>query len=161
MLISMIVAVSENGVIGRDGDMPWYLPDDLRWFRHMTLGKPVIMGRKTFDAIGKPLGRRHNIVLTRQKGWSVEDVTVVHSPDGALAAAGDVEEVMIIGGRAIYDLFLDRAQRLYVTRVHAVVEGEVTFEYDPAEWQVIERVYHEADDRHPYAFSHLTLKRHT
>lgn len=161
-LITLVVAVSDNGVIGRDGGLPWHLPEDLRRFKAATLGKPVVMGRRTFDSIGRALPGRHNIVLTRVAGFRAADpgVTVAHDLDAALRAAGDVPEVMIIGGAEIYALSLPRAGRILLTRVHARIEGDTGFpELDPAQWQVVAREHFPADARHPHAMTFEELQR--
>ena len=118
-MITLIVTVSDNGVIGRDNALPWHLPDDLKRFKQLTLGKPVVMGRKTFDSIGKPLPGRHNIVVTRDANYRRDGVTVVHGVDEALAAAASAPEIMVIGGADLFRLFLPRAGRVQLTRVHA------------------------------------------
>ncbi len=141
MHIALIVAMAENGVIGRDNRLPWHLPADLRHFKRLTLGKPVIMGRKTFESIGRPLPGRTNIVLTRQPGFAPAGVRVAASLDAALAMAeaqaraDGVDEVMVIGGAAVYAEALPRADRLYLTRVQLAVDGDARFpEPDPASW---------------------------
>src|SRR5262245_8417642 len=126
-IVSLIVAMAENGVIGRDNALPWRLPEDLRRFKTITMGKPVIMGRKTFESIGKPLPGRTNIVLTRDKSWSADGVSVVHSFDEAMARAGEVAEVAVIGGAELFRMALARADRIYLTLVHAEVAGDVVF----------------------------------
>ena len=161
-LITLAVAVSDNGVIGRDGGLPWHLPEDLRRFKAATLGKPVVMGRRTFESIGRALPGRHNIVLTRAAGFRPADpgVSVVHDLDAALSAAGDVPEVMIIGGAEIYALSLPRAGRILLTRVHARIEGDTVFPVlDPAEWEVVTREHFPADSRHPHAMTFEELQR--
>lgn len=133
MRIALIVAMADNGVIGRDNRLPWHLPEDLKYFKQVTLGKPVIMGRKTYDSIGRPLPGRTNIVLTRQSGFQPAGVRVVHTLDEALlvatgqARADGAEEVMVMGGAAVYAEALPRADRLYLTRVLAAVEGDARF----------------------------------
>ena len=142
MKLSMIVATAQNRVIGRDNALPWYLPNDLKYFKQTTLGKPVIMGRKTYESIGKPLPGRTNIVITRQTDYLPEGVKVVHSVAEARDLAESVclidgqEEAMIMGGAEIYTLALPDADRLYLTEVHADVDGDAYFpEYDKTEWQ--------------------------
>jgi dihydrofolate reductase len=136
--LSIIAAVAENGVIGRDGDMPWKLSTDLKRFKAITTGKPVVMGRKTFVSIGRPLPSRLNIVVTRDGGFAPDGVTVVPDLDAALAAAKDAAEVMVIGGGEIYRAFLDRADRLYITHVAATPEGDTRFpDIDPETWEAI------------------------
>ena len=131
--IALVVAAAENGVIGRAGRLPWRLPSDLKVFREITLGKPVIMGRKTFQSIGKPLDRRTNIVITRDPAFRPDNVTVAHSLEEALCAAVTAaqacgaDEIMVIGGADIFRDALDRADRIYLTRVHGTPEGDVLF----------------------------------
>ena len=120
-MISLIVAVSTNKVIGAQGDLPWRLSDDLKRFKAVTMGKPIVMGRKTWDAIGRPLPGRQNIVITRKPGYTAAGCIVVTSLEDAIATAGDAEEIMVIGGSQIYQLALPLATRLYLTRVHARV----------------------------------------
>jgi dihydrofolate reductase len=153
-VITLIVAVADSGVIGRDNALPWHLPDDLKRFKQLTLGKPIVMGRKTFESIGKPLPGRHNIVVTRDASYRREGVTVVHGVDAALQAAGDVPEIMIIGGADLFRLFLPRAGRLHLTRVHADVAGDIRWSaIDEREWRRVDHERHEPDDRHAHAFT--------
>ncbi|BCP54395.1 dihydrofolate reductase [Kaistia sp. 32K] len=136
--LSIIAAVAENGVIGRDGDMPWKLSTDLKRFKAITTGKPVLMGRKTFVSIGRPLPNRLNIVVTRDPAFAADGVTVVPELDAALAAAGAAEELMVIGGGEIYRAFFDRADRLYITHVAATPEGDTLFPpIDPGIWGTV------------------------
>ena len=160
--VTLIVAMTDDGVIGIDGQLPWRLPEDLRRFKAATLGKPVVMGRKTFESIGRPLPQRHNIVLTRQVGFSVPEpaVTVVPTLEAALQAAGDVPEVMIIGGAEIYQLALPLAQRIILTRVHANVQGDTHFSpLDPKAWRVASSESYAADERHAYSMTFEDLER--
>lgn len=160
--VTLVVAVAENGVIGREGGLPWRLPADLQRFKALTLGKPVLMGRRTFESIGRALPGRHNIVLTRQRtaGPVVAGVTVVHDWDAALAAAGEAAEVMVIGGAEIYAMALPHAQRIELTRVHARIDGDTHFpELDAATWITRHSETHAADERHPHAMTFLTLER--
>jgi dihydrofolate reductase len=160
-MISLLVAVTENGVIGRDSGMPWHLPDDLKHFKALTLAKPVLMGRKTFDSIGRPLPGRTNIVLTRTPGWSVPGVTVVPDLDAAIRAAGSVPELVVAGGAQVYALALPRATRIYLTRIHAVIAGDTRLpEIADTEWRETSRELHPIDARHPYAMSFVTLERY-
>jgi len=162
-LVSIIVATDERGAIGRGGGLPWRLPDDLKRFKSLTMGKPIVMGRKTWESIGKPLPGRHNIVITRQAGFAAPGVTVVASLDDALLAAGDVPEVCIIGGAEIYRLALPRAGLIHLTRVHAVVDADTFFpELGAGEWDEVQVEQHAADEKHVYAYSCLELqRRHT
>jgi dihydrofolate reductase len=160
--ITLAVAVADNGVIGRDGALPWRLPEDLRRFKAATIGKPVIMGRKTFDSIGRALPGRLNIVLTRQAGWLPQDpaVQVVPDLDTALAVAGEVSEVTVIGGAQVYALALPLAGRILLTEVHARPEGDAHLApFDPQVWQEITRERWPADERHACDMSFVTLTR--
>ena len=160
--ITLAVAVADNGVIGRDGALPWRLPEDLRRFKAATIGKPVIMGRKTFDSIGRALPGRLNIVLTRQAGWLPQDpaVQVVPDLDTALSVAGEVSEVTVIGGAQVYALALPLAGRILLTEVHARPEGDAHLApFDPQVWQEIARERWPADERHACDMSFVTLTR--
>ena len=149
--VTLIVAVADNGVIGRDNALPWHLPDDLKRFKRLTLGKPIIMGRKTFVSIGKPLPGRHNIVMTRDANYRGDGVTVVHGVDEAVRAAGDAAEIMVIGGAELFRQFLPVARRVHLTRVHADIDGDARWpELDPRHWRVVDRQPHDADERHAW-----------
>ncbi|MBV8972206.1 MAG: dihydrofolate reductase [Sphingomonadaceae bacterium] len=163
MLVTLVVARASNGVIGRDGGLPWHLPADLRHFKALTWAKPIVMGRRTFESIGRPLPGRHNIVLTREPGWTAEGVTVVSDLAEAIAAAaGQADarpETMIIGGAAVYAEALPLAGRVYLTEVHAEPEGDTLLPpFDPAIWAETARQDHAADGDAP-AFSFVTLER--
>ncbi len=160
MLVSCIVAADETGVIGVGNALPWHLPDDLKRFKALTMGKPILMGRKTYESIGKPLPGRTNIVLTRQSRLSIPGCIVVGSVDQAVVAAGDAVELAVIGGAEVYAQALARIDVIHLTRVHARIAGDTHF---PAlagnAWR--ERVIetHPADERHAYAFSYIELER--
>lgn len=140
MRIALIVAMSSNGVIGVDNRMPWHLSADLKRFRRITWGKPILMGRRTHESIGKPLPGRQNIVLTTNPDYRAEGCRVVHSPGEALALASDAPEIMVIGGAALYEMFLPLTQRLYLTLIHQEFPGDTCFpEIDWAEWQETQR----------------------
>ena len=156
-MISFVVARADNGVIGRDGGLPWRLSADLRHFKAVTLGKPVVMGRVTFESIGKPLVDRHNIVLTRDRDWTAAGVTVVHDLDAALAAAGE-RETMIIGGAQLYAEALPLATRIHLTEVHATPDGDTLLPAFGADWFETARDNHPADRDTP-AYSFVTLER--
>ena len=159
-MISFVVAMARNGVIGRDSTLPWRLPEDLRRFKAITMGKPILMGRKTFESIGKPLPGRTNIVLTRDRGWRAQGVVVVYSVEEALEQARDTPELVVIGGAEIYRLFMPIAERIYLTHVHADVLGDTVFpDFDPTQWVEVERCEYPADERHAYAVSFVTLER--
>lgn len=160
MRISIVVAVASNGVIGRNGGLPWHLPDDLKRFKTITMGKPLIMGRATHESIGRALPGRQNIVITRQRGYIAEDCDVVSSPGDALRAAGDADEVMVIGGGDIYAQFLRRTDRIHLTRVKTDVDGDTFFPpLDPSEWQVLEREEFPVGDAREYGFTYEMLER--
>ena len=158
--ISLVAAVAENRVIGRSGGLPWRLPDDLKFFKQLTTGHTVIMGRKTFDEVKRPLPNRRNVVISRDPSFRPDGVTVVPSLEAALALGATLEEVFVIGGGEIYRLALPSADRLYLTVVHASVEGDTTFpDFDPTAWSLDEEVFHPADERHPMSFSFRTYSR--
>jgi dihydrofolate reductase len=159
MKLSIIVASSRNSVIGLDNQLPWHLPDDLQYFKSVTMGKPIIMGRKTFESIGRPLPGRTNIVLTRDQNWSADGVMAAADLDAALALAktacaeSGVDETMIIGGEQIYRMTMAVAHRLYVTQVDAHVEGDAYFpEVDPTIWQKVEVKMPKVAAQYPYRF---------
>ena len=159
-MISLIVAAAENGVIGREGELPWRLSDDLRHFKAVTMGKPIVMGRKTWDSIGRPLPGRQNIVITRQAGFEAPGCDIVSSTEEAVAAAGDVDEIMIIGGSQVYASFLPAADRVYLTRVHAEVDGDAHFPaLDEDTWRLVSDERHAADDRNEFDYSFRLYER--
>ncbi|HEX7011702.1 MAG TPA: type 3 dihydrofolate reductase [Steroidobacteraceae bacterium] len=159
-MLSLLVAVAENDVIGRQNDLPWRLPDDLKRFKALSLGKPVIMGRRTYESIGRPLPGRTNIVVSRRPDLAIEGCIVVGSLDAAIAAAGEAPEILVIGGAEVFREALPRASRIYLTRVHAHVEGDVHFPaLSPHEWREVEVQHHPADERHAHAFSFILLER--
>ena len=162
MKIALVVAVSQNNVIGRDNQLPWHLPEDLQYFKSVTMGKPILMGRKTFDSIGRPLPGRKNIVITRDLEWDAEGVEVVHSIDDALTAGTDAcavansDEIMVIGGAQIYRDCLPIADRLYLTRVEAEIEGDAFFpDIDIKQWQKIAEKTPKEIDKYSYCFQVL------
>jgi dihydrofolate reductase len=157
--LSLIWAMDENRLIGKDNQLPWRLSADLQWFRRQTMGKPVLMGRKTFDSIGKPLPGRQNIIITRQD-IVIEGCTVVHSLHEARASAMDAEEIMVIGGAEIYTRLLSEADRLYITQIHDAFEGDTWFpEFDLSDWQEIHSEAHQSDEKNHYAYSFKILQR--
>jgi dihydrofolate reductase len=162
LIISLIVAAADNGIIGRDNALPWHLPEDLKRFKRITMGKPIVMGRKTFDSIGKPLPGRQNIVVTRDSNYHREGVTVAHSVEGAVTAAGAAQEIMIIGGADLFRLFLPSASRVHLTRVHGDVDGDVRWEPLDESWCRVAAESHPADERHSHAMTfELWEKRQT
>ena len=159
-LISIIAAVAENRAIGIHNRLPWHLPADLKYFRNKTLGHHVIMGRKNYQSIGKPLPQRTNIVITRDPGFDAPGCVVVNSIDAALAAADGDPEVFIIGGAGIYAQSLPFADRLYLTLVHHSFEGDTYFpELEWAQWKEISKEFHEPDERNPYPYTFVVLDR--
>lgn len=155
MRISLVAAMSENRIIGRDGRLPWRLRGDLRRFRQLTIGHPVVMGRKTFESIGAPLPKRCNIVLSRDANWNAADVLVASDLERAMRLAGECQELFIIGGEEVYQQALPMADRIYLTVVHATLEGDTRFpEIDLHNWTLVEDERHEADefDRFDYSF---------
>ena len=160
-MLSLIAGMANKRVIGYKNQLPWHLPADLAWFKKTTMGKPIIMGRKTYESIGKPLPGRKNIVLTSNADLILPGCEVVTSPDAAIAQAGEVDEVMVIGGALVYELFLPRAQRLYLTLVDAEIEGDAFFPdyHAVADWDVVYEQKHPADERHQYAITFQQLER--
>ena len=158
--IAFVVARDRRGVIGKDGRLPWRLPDDMTHVRELTVGKPLIMGRRTYDSIGRPLPDRTSIVLTRDASFRCDGCLVARTSEEALALAGDAPEVIVFGGAAVFADFLARADRIYLTEVDAEVAGDTYFPpLDLAQWRETERKTHPADARHPYAFAFVTLER--
>jgi dihydrofolate reductase len=166
MIVSLIAAVTKNNVIGKDNDLPWKLPDDMKYFMETTKGHPVIMGRKNFDSLPvkfKPLKDRLNIVLSRREEKFDFDVCVVHTIDDAFDKAeaeyGPDAEVFVIGGAQIYNLTIERAHKLYITEIDAVLDGDTYFPYfNKRKWLEISRRHHPADDRHAFAFDFVIYK---
>lgn len=154
MRISIIAAVAENGVIGNEGKLPWHIPEDLKFFKKVTMGKPVIMGRKTWETLLKPLPGRENIIVTSKRDFEANGAVVVHSIQSALEAANGADEVMILGGAEIYKQTLSLANRMYLTHVHQEFTGDTYFpEYDPSEWQEVKRTESvKSDDNLRYSF---------
>ena len=158
--VSLIAAMSENRVIGRGGHLPWRLPDDLKYFKQLTVDHTVIMGRRTFDEIKRPLDNRRNVVITRNKEFRPHGVTVVPSLKEALAVGATEDEVFVIGGGEIFQLALPRADRIYLTVVHARVKGDTFFpEFEGEAWVLEDEEHHEADAKHAYAFTFRTYYR--
>lgn len=160
-VISLIAAMTHDRVIGIENRLPWTLPSDMRWFRKHTMGKPIIMGRKTFESFGaKPLPGRMNIIVSRDKDYLADGCRVVHSIDEALKAAGVVEEIMVIGGASFYDQLLPHAQRLYLTYVDVDIKGDAWFpELDSNHWREVERIEKLKDENNPYDHQFVILER--
>ena len=158
----MIAAMGKNRVIGKDNDMPWHLPADLQHFKKTTLGCPIIMGRKTYDSIGRPLPGRLNIILSRNAHLEIEGCSVVNSLDDAidLAEKTDASEIFITGGAHLYNKFLEDADCLYLTLIDEEFEGDTYFpDYTQFVWKEVEREEHKADEKNPHAYSFITLDR--
>ena len=160
MTLSIVVAMDTNGVIGRDNGLPWHLPADLQHFKQTTMGKPILMGRKTQESIGRPLPGRTNIVITRDSGYRVEGCVVVNSIEAALEAAGEQDEIMVIGGAEFYRQVLSHTDTIYLTRIHETFDGDICFpELNDADWLEVERSDHAADSKNPHNYSFIRLDR--
>lgn len=159
MLISMIAAMANDKVIGKDNQMPWHLPADFAWFKRCTMGKPVIMGRKTYESIGRPLPGRHNIVISRDASLVIDGVSTVSSIEQALELVKDNEEVMIIGGGSIYQACLELASRLYITEIKADIAGDTRFPDWGTGWKESHRETYLADEKNQYDMEFVILDR--
>ncbi len=159
MIISLLVAASTNNAIGKNNQLLWHLPNDMKYFKNLTWGMTVIMGRKTFEAVNKPLPGRVNIVITRQEGWKAENVWVAKDLEDALrqAATTNCKEIFIIGGGEIYKQSIEKADKIYMTRVHAELSGDTSFPViDETKWELKENIDFAADEKHKYAYSFQT-----
>ncbi|AVF94131.1 type 3 dihydrofolate reductase [Vibrio diabolicus] len=159
MIISMIAAMADNRIIGKDNQMPWHLPADFAWFKRCTMGKPVVMGRKTYESIGRPLPGRLNIVISRDETLKIEGVTTATSIEQALDVAGDVEEVMIIGGGAIYAACLPMANKLYVTHIEAAIDGDTQFPDWGDQFKETYSETYQADEKNAYNMRFTVLEK--
>jgi len=160
VIVSLVLAMAENHVIGRAGQLPWHLPDDLQHFKRLTVDHTVIMGRKTFEEIKQPLANRRNVVISRHPDFPARGATVVPSLKEALALGATESEVFVIGGGEIFRLALPRADRLYLTLVHAKPEGDTFFpSFDLTTWALEDEVFHPADAKHAFAFSFRRYRR--
>lgn len=160
MRISAIVAMSQNRVIGKENQLPWHLPADLKHFKQITMGKPILMGRKTHQSIGRVLPGRCNVVITRDTDFQATGCVVAHSISTALAAVSYSEEVVVIGGALLYEQLLPKTERLYLTVIHQEFEGDAYFpEVDVSEWREVDRADYEVDEGNPYSYSFITLDR--
>ena len=158
--LSIIAALSDNRVIGRDNGLPWRLPADLAHFKRLTMGKPIIMGRRTWESLPGLLPHRTHVVVTRDRDYRARGGFVVHSIEEAIAFAGDADEMMVVGGATIYAQALPLASRMYLTLIHERVDGDVVFpDFEQADWRETSRERHEADARNPHAYSFVTLER--
>ena len=159
MIISMIAAMADNRIIGKDNQMPWHLPADFAWFKRCTMGKPVVMGRKTYESIGRPLPGRLNIVISRDASLFIEGVTTVTSVEQALEVAAEVEEVMIIGGGAIYAACLPMANKLYITHIEAEIQGDTQFPDWRNEFKETYSEAYQADEKNAYNMRFTILEK--
>lgn len=162
MIISLVVAAATNNGIGKEGKMPWHLPGDMKHFKNVTWGMPVVMGRKTFESLGKVLPGRKNIIITRQPDWKVPGTVAVKNIEDALFVARqtDANEVMVIGGGEIYKALFERAKRIYLTRVEAEPEADTFFPViDHTHWHLVSQKNHEADEKNAYNYSFQTWER--
>jgi len=159
-MISFIWGQDRNRLIGADNALPWKLPADMAWFKKSTMGKPILMGRKTYESIGRPLPGRTNLILTRQQELQIKGCTVVHNLEAALAAVPDADEIMVMGGAEIYALLLDQAERLYITEIDAEFKGDAWFpEFDRELWQEISRESHLPDEKNIYPYAFIIMER--
>lgn len=158
-MINIIVATDQNNVIGKDNGLIWHLPDDLKFFKQLTSGHSIIMGRKTFESIGRPLPNRNNIIITKDKQFTFEGCQVVHSLEDALHFSKNEGERFVVGGEQIYRLALPIADRIYLTRIHHSFEGDRHFPELGAEWIVVEKTEHGVDDKHAYSFTFITYEK--
>ena len=162
MIVSLLLAASENNVIGKDNQLPWHLPDDLKYFKNLTWGLPILMGRKTFDSIGKPLPGRKSIVITRDQDWHHDGVEAVHSVEEAIDKARELgaKEIFVIGGAEIFKSSLPVANRIYLTRIHHVFEGDVFFpEIDAEDWACTSERFCAADEKNAYDHTYQVWER--
>lgn len=157
-MISFVVAMDENRAIGKDNDLPWYLPNDLKHFKKTTMGKPIVMGRKTYESIGKPLPGRENIVVTRDESYKAEGTTIVHSVDEVLKM--NAEEICVIGGTEIFNMFLPAADRLYITEIHHTFEADTYFpELNDNEWKEVSRTEGIVDEKNKYPHEFVVYEK--
>jgi len=160
MILSIIAAMDRNQLIGNNNQLPWHLPADFTHFKAKTMGKPILMGRKTFESIGRPLPGRTNIVLSRNPDLQFDGVVFVHSVEGAITAAADAAEMMIIGGSTIYEMLLPQVDRMYLTYVDGEFDGDAWFPaFDRSQWQETENVLHQKDDKNAYDCRFITLEK--
>ncbi|MER3465301.1 MAG: diacylglycerol kinase [Chitinophagaceae bacterium] len=162
MVLSLLVAADENNVIGKDNKLPWHLPQDLKYFKNQTWGLPILMGRKTFESIGKPLQGRKNIVITRNKEWKHDGVTTIHTIEEAIdkAKAFDVKEIFVIGGAEIFKTTFDKADRIYLTRIHHQFEGDTHFpELTTDKFNLMQQRFCRADEKNVYSHTFQVWER--
>lgn len=158
--LCIIAAMSDNQVIGRDNQLPWRMPADLAHFKRLTMGRPIIMGRRTWESLPGLLPHRTHVVVTRDRDYVADGACVVHSVDEAIELAGDVEQVFVVGGATLYEQTIPLASRMYLTRIHRQIDGDTRFpEFDPREWDEVACERHAADERNPHAYSFVELQR--
>ncbi|WP_080845725.1 dihydrofolate reductase [Cytobacillus gottheilii] len=159
-MISLMWAMDENGVIGKDNQLPWHLPEDLKFFKRTTMGRPIVMGRKTWDSIGRPLPGRENIVITRDRQFTCDDCTVFYSLEEMLTYCSNMEEVFVIGGAEIFKQILPAADRLYITSIHETFEGDTYFpDLDLSQWTLQSREQGIKDEKNPYDYEFLIYQK--
>ena len=159
-MITLIAAAAENNALGKDNDLVWHLPDDFKRFKKLTTGHHIIMGRKTFESFPKPLPNRTLVVITRQKDYNPDGVIVVHNLEDAFAYAHDDDNAFVIGGGEIYNIAIDKATHIELTRVHSKFEADTYFpEIDESQWKLINEIFHPKDETHKYDFTYLTYVR--
>lgn len=159
-IISFIWGQDRNRLIGRNNALPWKLPADMAWFKKSTMGKPILMGRKTYESIGRPLPGRTNLILTRQTDLQIEGCTEVHSLDEAKAAVPEADEIMVMGGAEIYTLLFDQAERLYITEIDTAFEGDAWFpEFDRSQWKETFHASHQPDEKNAYPYAFIIMER--
>jgi len=160
MIISIITAMDDNRLIGKENGLPWKVPADLQFFKKVTMSKPIIMGRKTFESIGRPLPGRRNIIITRDQSFKAEGCDVVFSLESAINAVSDIDEAMVIGGANIYQQFMPKADRLYLTKISGEFEGDAWFpEINFSEWDLSEKEDHHADEKNETDYSFQVFER--
>ncbi|MGB8705025.1 MAG: dihydrofolate reductase [Gillisia sp.] len=159
-MLTIIAAAGENNELGKDSNLVWHLPDDFRRFKELTSGHHIIMGRKTFETFPQPLPDRTHIVITRRENYRKEGIITVHSSERALQICEDDRQPFVIGGGEIYKLFMDKADKIELTRVHAKFKADTFFPYiNEDQWKLVSEKFHDKDDRHKYAFTYLTYER--
>ncbi len=160
MQISIIAAIAQNNVIGRDNKLPWHIPNDLKHFKELTMGKSMLMGRKTFESIGRALPGRRNLILTRDKAFTAKNAEIYHSIEEALAAVEGEEELMVIGGAQLFKILLPKASRLYLTYIHEDIKGDAYFpKWDQAKWREVIRQDFAKTDQVPFHYSFVNFER--
>jgi len=159
-MLTIIAAAGENNALGKENDLVWHLPDDFKRFKELTSGHHIIMGRKTFESFPKPLPKRTHVVITRKDNYKKEGIVVVHSLERAVEFSNDDPQAFIIGGGEIYNLGMELADRIELTRVHGTFEADTFFpEIDETKWKLVSEKFHEQDEKHDYAFTYLTYER--